>query len=149
MSCHAIGRGMNSIVKTTITLMDQGKIGKEAAKAIIISCANGVYWCDGNTYEATDYIRRCLCGRCMSLVPAGDKLYSIYDVSREVFDRYRLGDNLATDGLCVDCFDAVLSEYCKDENAGKRERQFIEEHEDPKRYTSTGEYKSNNNGYSW
>ena len=127
MSCHDIGRGMNSVVKTTITLMDQGKISKEAAKTIIISCANGVNWCDGNTYEAVDYIRRCLCGRCMKLVPAGEKLYSVYDVSGDVPDQHRLDDNLAADGLCADCFDAVLSEHCKDEKAGERERQFIDE----------------------
>lgn len=149
MSCHDIGRGMNSVVKTTISLMDQEKISKDAAKTIINSCARGVNWCDGNTYEATDYIRKCICGNCMRLVPAGEKLYSVWTVSNDVHNMYNLDDNLASDGLCEDCFDLVLNEHCGDSEAGARERKYIEENYSPKDYTSTGEYTDNNNGCRW
>ena len=149
MSCHDIGRGMNSVVRTTVSLMDQGKISKDAAKTIISCCARSVNWCDGNSYEATDYIRRCICGRCMRLIPVGEKLYSVYDVSNHVPDRYDIDDQLATDGLCENCFDLVLNAHCKDPEAGIRERKYIEDHQKPEDYTSTGEYENHNNGFRW
>ena len=149
MSCHDIGRGMNSVVRTTVSLMDEGKISKDAARTIISCCANSVNWCDGNSYEATDYIRHCMCGRCMKLVPKGEKLYSVYDVSRNVPDRYDLDEHLATDGLCSECFDIVVGAHCKDDSAGKRERDYIEQNNDPEDYTSTGAYENHNNGCGW
>lgn len=149
MSCHDIGRGMNNVVRTTIKLLDEGKISKEAAKAIVGCCAKSVYWCDGNEYEATAYIRKCMCGRCMKLVPKGEKLYSVYGVSNSVPNRYSLSDKLAANGLCEECFNIVLNEHCHDETAGARERKYIEDNCDAKDYTSTGEYEDHNNGYRW
>ena len=149
MSCHDIGRGLNSVVRATITLRDEGKISSEAAKIIINHCKRGVHWCDGNESEATAYIRHCICGRCMKKVPKGEKLYSVEDVSYDVPDQYRLAYNNATDCLCPECFDIGLNEWCKDMNAGARERAYIEKKLDPKYYTSTGEYSDDNNGYDW
>lgn len=48
MSCHSIGRGMNSVVKVVISLVDERKIEIEPAKEIIEACKKGVNWCDGN-----------------------------------------------------------------------------------------------------
>lgn len=149
MSCHHIGRGLNNVVRTVVSLMEENKISKKAAKTIIRCCADSVYWCDGNSYEATDYIHRCLCGRCMKRVPAGEKLYSVGLVSDEVPNRYDLYHHLASDGLCGDCFDIVLAEHCKDAAAGERERRYIEEHNDPEDYISTGKYEDHNNGSRW
>ena len=149
MSCHDIGRGMNSVVRTTVKLMDEGKISKDAARTIISCCAYSVNWCDGNFYEATDYIRRCMCGRCMKLVPKGEKLYSVYDVSRDVPNRYKLSNHIASDGLCEECFDIVLNQHCMDETSGERERKYIELHCKPEEYISTGEYENHNNGCRW
>lgn len=140
MSCHDIGRGMNSVVRTTITLMDEGKVSKSAARVIVNSCAKGVNWCDGNQDEATEYIRRCLCGRCMKKVPKGEKLYSVWDVSMDVPNRYDVDKDLASDGLCEECFDLVLNSHCQDDEAGPRERAQIESHSKEEDYTSTGEY---------
>ena len=85
----------------------------------------------------------------MKRVPAGEKLYSVYDVSSAVPDKYSLIHHLASDGLCEECFDIVLNEYCKDETAGEREREYIEKHRDPEEYISTGEYEDHNNGCRW
>lgn len=152
MSCHDIGRGMNNVVRVTMRLMDEGKISKEAAKVIVQCCAKSVYWCDGNEYEATDYIRRCICGKCMTLVPKGEKLYSIWRI-KDPFKRVpaiaRQFD-LATGSLCEACFDSIFNKYYGDDTAGERERQFIEAHSNNSdEYLSTGEYQEDNNGYSW
>lgn len=68
-SCHDIGRGMNEVVKTTIELHDAKDIDINAAKKIIASCAIAINWCDGNEYEATAYIRRYRCGKCLKMIP--------------------------------------------------------------------------------
>ena len=149
MSCHHIGRGMNCVVRTVVSLMDKNKISKDAAKTIIHCCADSVNWCDGNFGEAIDYIRRCMCGRCMKRVPAGEKLYFVYQVSDDVPNRYHLIDHLASDGLCEDCCEIVLAEHCKDAAAGERERKYIEENYDSEEYISTGEYENHNNGCRW
>lgn len=152
MSCHDIGRGLNNVVRVTMRLMDEGKISKDAAKVIVHCCAKSVYWCDGNEYEATNYIRRCICGKCMRLVPKGEKLYSIWDIKDALNRAGAIARkfDLATDSLCETCFDSVLNEYYGDDAVGESERQFIEEHsENSDRYLSTGEYQGDNNGYPW
>lgn len=151
MSCHDIGRGLNSVVKVTVELFDAGKISKEAAMRIIHQCANGVNWCDGNTSEAIDYIRRCRCGRCFKMVPEGEKLYSIWAVSNNVPNRYKIFNafDLASDGLCEECFDIVLNEHTGVEDAGARERAYIEGDLQEAEYTSTGEYEDTNNMCRW
>lgn len=67
-SCHDIGCGMNEVVKTTIELHDAKDIDINAAKKIIASCAIAINWCDGNEYEATAYIRRYRCGKCLKMI---------------------------------------------------------------------------------
>ena len=130
MSCHDIGRGMNEVVKTTIELYDAKVIDINATKKLIASCAAAVNWCDGNEYEATAYIRRCRCGKCLRMVPKGEKLYSVWNVSNNVPDCYNIDKKagIATDGLCAECFDEVISKHCSDPDAGKREMEYIESH---------------------
>lgn len=151
MSCHDIGRGMNEVVKTTIELYDAKAIDINAAKKIIASCAVSVNWCDGNESEATAYIRRCRCGKCLKMVPKGEKLYSVWDVSNDVPDCYNIEEKagMATDGLCTECFDNVISKYCNNPDAGKREMEYIESHSEEDMYKSEGEYPNHNNGCKW
>lgn len=151
MSCHDIGRGMNEVVKTTIELYDAGDIDIKAAKQIIASCAVAVNWCDGNEGEATEYIRRCRCGKCLKMIPKGEKLYSVWHVSKDVPNPYHIDDKagLATDGLCAGCFDEVISKYCDNPDAGKREMDYIENNHNEKDYNSEGKYPDYNNGCRW
>ena len=151
MSCHDIGRGMNEVVKTTIELYDAKVIDINATKKLIASCAAAVNWCDGNEYEATAYIRRCRCGKCLRMVPKGEKLYSVWNVSNNVPDCYNIDKKagIATDGLCAECFDEVISKHCSDPDAGKREMEYIESHYKDGMYKGEGEYPDHNNGCNW
>ena len=151
MSCHDIGRGMNEVVKTTIELYDAKAIDINAAKKIIASCAVAVNWCDGSESEATAYIRRCRCGKCLKMIPKNEKLYSVWDVSNTVPDRYNIEEKagMAADGLCAECFDEVISKHCDDPDAGKREMEYIESHFEEGMYKSEGKYPDHNNGYNW
>jgi len=142
MSCHNIGRGMDSVVKVVIALFDNGKMEVEVAKEIIAACRKGVNWCDGNEYEAIASIRRCRCGKCLRKVPKDACLFSVWDVSGEVPNRYRILDGgeikIASDGLCKNCFDEVLNAHCQDVGAGQRERRYIMSKEPVENYLSEG-----------
>ena len=130
MSCHDIGRGMNSVVEKIVELYDEGKYSMDTAKKLIVAARKGVHWCDGNEDEATASIRRCRCGRCLKKLNVGDFLFSVWDVSKEIPDIDEMLDRnrndeppLASDGLCEECFDLVLTKCCGDESAGEREKQ--------------------------
>ena len=152
MSCHDVGRALNNVVKEVMRLHDAGEIDTKSAKSLVTRCAGSVGWCDGNSDEATGYIRGCVCGRCFKKIPAGEELFSIWKVSREAPDRYHIFDEerneLATDGLCAECFEIVMNNHCRDDGAGDREKAYIREHYAGE-YFSTGEYADNNNGCRW
>jgi hypothetical protein len=112
---------MNAVVRRTITLFDRKEIALEPAKKIIASCAKAVYWCDGNEYEAVDFISHCRCGECLKLIPKGEKLYSIWDVtvpkqsSRDhwIFETKNKLE-LVTDGMSEEWFDHYIPEESGD-----------------------------------
>ena len=110
MSCHDIGRGMNAVVRRTIRLFNENRIGFNETKIIIASCAKAVNWCDGNASEAVDYISGCTCGKCLKKLKEGEMIYSLYDLPRDI-DSYRLAEkNMTIDGcgLCLDCFNEII-----------------------------------------
>lgn len=132
MSCHSIGRGMNSVVDQVIEMYDAEELTLDAAKKIIAKARKGVHWCDGNEWEAVASIRRCRCGRCLKEVMAGTPLYSVWSISgqKNILDQTP-DEILASDGLCLECFDIVLNRALHDDEAGARERKYIEEHYEP------------------
>ena len=154
MACHDVGRALNNVVWEIMRLYDSGEgVSKEAAKKLINRCALSVYWCDGYEYEATDYIRRCVCGRCFKLIPKGEKLFYFFDSSDVLVQKYNRkdekGECLATPNLCEECFEKVVNHYLNDEKSGKIEIQKIMNRVDTERYTSTGQYSDTNNGLRW
>ena len=54
MSCHDIGRGMNSVANVVLDLYESGQISKEGASRLVLACRKGVNWCDGNEGEAVE-----------------------------------------------------------------------------------------------
>lgn len=151
MSCHDIGRGLNSVVRRTITLYDEGKVSAEVTKEIINACAKGVHWCDGNEDEATAYIRDCRCGNCLKIVPKGEKLYSVWSLPLNHPSKTKVGrldKELACDKLCEDCFPLVVGTLGDTEFVDTI-RQDIEQYMGPERLMSSGEHPEQNNGYSW
>ena len=151
MSCHDIGRGMNEVVRMTISLFDKGEISRESAKKIIATCGVAVNWCDGNEGEAIDYINGCRCGKCLKLVPEGEKLYSIwrlpYDFKNRDIDMEKL--RIVSYGLCEQCFDVVLQPLCDEMYNTETLKKNIEEKCDLEDYTSDGAHPDDNNGAYW
>lgn len=142
MSCHDIGRGMNSVVVKTICLFDDNKISLEAAQEIIAACRKGVHRCDGNEDEAIASIRRCRCGKCLRPVEKGKPLFSVWDLPYDFQNRDDIldgnGASYASDGFCTTCFDEVLARHCGDAETGPRMRAYIMEHSREDEYLSAG-----------
>ena len=77
----------------------------------------------------------------------GDFLFSVWDVSKEIPDIDEMLDRnrndeppLASDGLCEECFDIVLTKCCGDESAGEREKQYIMKNEAERSYRVVEQY---------
>lgn len=64
-----------------------------------------------------------------------------YDIEKEA--------GIAADGLCAECFDAVISKHCNNPDAGKREIEYIESHSEKRMYKSEGKHLNHNNGCNW
>jgi len=129
-------------VKRVIGLLDSKKISTEAAREIIVACRIGVHWCDGNEYEAIEFIRRNRCGWCLKKIPKGLPLYSLWSMS--ILD-YLVGKDplmckgaeLASDGLCEGCFENVVDKICKGIDAARMKELLIDE-DKPEKYLSEG-----------
>ena len=64
MSCHDIGHGLNNVVKAIIHKLDSGEMTTTTGKDLIRVCRDSVNFCDGNMYEALEYLEeegRCSC----------------------------------------------------------------------------------------
>lgn len=72
-------------------------------------------------------------------------------MSNNVPERYDIEKKagIVADGLCVECFDEVISKHCNDPDAGKREMEYIESHSEEFMYKSEGEHPNHNDGCNW
>lgn len=113
MSCHNIGRGLNSVSKIVIKLYEEGRYDKETARQLLCTCRKGVNWCDGNEEEAVeDVIEAGYCGLCMTKT---EQISDIYDNNLKYPDKYKLFDpfdkSAAHFFLCPECKEKVLASY--------------------------------------
>ena len=129
MSCHDIGRGLNSVVDVVVELYDHGKISRDAALKITHAARNGVHWFDGNEDEAVDSILRKRCGYCLRKMEPGEPLYPVckyyYHWPYPVEEDFQ--EILATYMLCTDCYDTLVERSSGDPAAGPNGRKGIEE----------------------
>ena len=115
MSCHDIGRGMNSVAEVVLDLYEGEEITKEAAIKLINACRKGVYWCDGNEGEAfEEVVERGYCGLCFE---KSDKLTDVYENELAYPDTYHVFDDYDETAahffLCPECMKKVIGEYKK------------------------------------
>lgn len=128
MSCHNIGRAMDSVVVKIMEMYDEKKFSADTARELILAAKAGVGYCDGNYYEAVESIRLCRCGRCLKKIREEETIYSLWDLTSEINDPYPImeqkysgEDPLVSDGLCEECFRKVITEYTGDTEAAERE----------------------------
>lgn len=150
MSNHDVGRGLNEITRLVISMYDNNEITRDAAKKIIATCGEAVYWADGNTDEATDYARKCRCGNCLRLVPEGEPLYSMwltgyFNPLRKKLDTRKIG--LAMDGVCENCLSEIVKKYSNGEYTVEDIKAAVSA--EPPQNVSEGTPHSHNNGCGW
>ena len=130
MSCHDIGRGLSSVVKVILKKLDSGEISADTARDLLHACRMGVYWCDGNEYEAMIQMHQMRCGYCLKKLSEGDTIYDLNDVSNsfktEHNDEIKAIDAMAADYfLCRECFEKLFDSIAP--GAGEEQRRYIEE----------------------
>lgn len=146
MSCHDIGRGMNSVVLVVLDLYDHGKMSLESARQVIKACREGTQWCDGNENEAVMCCCENRCGYCLERLKPGDALYCLYDIVRvaesegllkdyepvKVFrnrtdQAYKLaGKDLGYDWICANCFEKIINKITGDSEKTGFLKQLVE-----------------------
>lgn len=131
MSCHDVGRALDSVAEVIMKSYDRGEISKEMTRKLLMACRKGVYWCDGNELEAVACVENHYCGACLKKMHTGEPLYSVWDISFALDGKYHFremdGEELVADRLCTDCFDKILSEKSGDPELGPKERNRIQE----------------------
>ncbi|MBO4724942.1 MAG: hypothetical protein J5622_00375 [Firmicutes bacterium] len=115
MSCHDIGRGMDSVSKIVLDLYEEGKLTTESAIKLVNACRKGVHWCDGNEDEAVEEaVERGYCGLCFK---KSEKLTNVYDNDLKYPDMYHVFDDYDETAahffLCPDCKKRVIEEFEK------------------------------------
>ena len=132
MSCHDIGRGMDSVTQVVIEMFDNGELSKPSALKLFMALKDGVNWCDGNEYEAVESIMDCRCGKCLKKMESGQKFYDIYDCSIfvtgspwDILRNYK--ENYAGWRFCTTCFDEIINGVSEGKISGESARKYIEE----------------------
>ncbi len=132
MSCHDIGRGMDSVTQVAIEMYDNGELNRNAALKLFTALKKGVNWCDGNEGEAVASIIYCRCGKCLRKMTTGEKFYDIHDASMsvtgsswDILKNYK--ENYAGWYFCQDCFDEFINIVSEGKIFGKDARKCIEE----------------------
>lgn len=152
MSCHDVGRALNSVGKVILDMYDNDRIPLEEARELFIATRLGVYWCDGNEYEAAAQLEKNHCGHCLKKLDVGTPLYNIYSIPWNYPNRNRLDEHpempLASSCLCADCFDRLFELHTGDPQEGPRQRAYIEEHDEEKEWHAIADNDSRL-GFGW
>lgn len=112
MSCHDIGRGLDSVTETVYDLYVENKISLDVTKILIKKIQKAVHYCDGNEYEAVEILwYNKICSSCFM------KYDEIYDIYSEIPDNYEMKKNpeYVNSYMCKECSKKLLSTVIKDE----------------------------------
>lgn len=127
MSCHNIGKALNSVEICAIELYEAGKIEREVLREILAACRDAVVYCDGNYDEVTEFLDARYCGACLSKRVAGEPLYTIWNTRLGWRPIQKYCDEQAVSvvgmSMCSRCFSQMLSDFGLSEAAIKREKE--------------------------
>ena len=132
MSCHSIGRGLNSVMEVVVELYEEGKIPAEAVRLLGQQAMRAVNYCDGNADEAVEVLTESRCGRCLKKVASTNELFNVYEVSYDSKRTYDQKDPmevepLASPALCADCFTVIVGTCLGNPEQARKELLRIEE----------------------
>lgn len=114
MSCHNIGKALNSVEICAIELYEAGKIEREVLREILATCRDAVGYCDGNYDDVTEFLDAHYCGACLSKRVAGEPLYTIWNtrLGWRSIQKYCDQQPVSVVGMsmCELCFNQMLSD---------------------------------------
>ena len=116
MSCHDIGRGMDSVAKIVAEMYINGEITKEVAFRLFYALRKGVHWCDGNEDEATVSISKMLCGHCLKVYGEDDDILNLWDTIDDLHSKVYF--NQDDSNKYVEQFEELYKTVC--EETGKK-----------------------------
>lgn len=123
--------GYQEFVEKAVEIFDKGGFSCDAAREVIATARKEAFRCTKNEEEAIGSIRDFRCGRCLKKKEADERFYSVRAISEDKMGQNDIMNHgkevLASDQLCKECFDIVINRWFKEETAGKRERQYIED----------------------
>lgn len=111
MSCHDIGRGMDSVTQVVAEMYINGEITKDVAYRLFRALQKGVHWCDGNEYEATASISNMLCGRCLKVYGENDDIIEAWDTIADLHGKATY--NRDTKNKYVEQFEELYKAVCE------------------------------------
>ena len=137
MSCHDVGRALNSVTEVVIQMYDNAQISREQALTLFTALKKGVNWCDGNEPEAIASIFCERCGNCLRKMNEGEKFYSMLDCHSELRGKFRelYKKDHASWYFCTECFDKIVQELSNGKIKGESERKYIEENQSEENFT--------------
>ena len=113
MSCHDIGRGLNSVAEVVIGQYKAGNLNKDAFHDILYSCRKGVNWCDGNEDEALQaLVDAGICGLCLEET---NDVSNVFDNDLDYHHRYEVYNaydkTAAHYYVCAACKKKIIEKY--------------------------------------
>lgn len=117
MSCHDIGRGMNSVTEVVAKMYIDKEITKDVAFRLFKALQKGVHWCDGNEYEATASLEDLLCGRCLKHFDDSEYSVDLWDTIDTLYN-VTDGREEADDELVQQCTELFAKIREKDKGSG-------------------------------
>lgn len=111
MSNHAIGHGINIIVKKIFQRFDEGKIDRETTIDLIHDCISALYYDDGNADEALKGVNTCRCGMCLKKVDKIINPYKLWGWNYQEIDKLddAVEENTAYLAFCEECWKKALA----------------------------------------
>ena len=86
MSCHAIGKGIDTIMCQVLEMYDDGKISKDAALEMVKKFPEAVNWCDGNEDEAQRTLTLTHCAACLHRYEYDEEIMAVDVLDSRSYD---------------------------------------------------------------
>lgn len=109
MSCHDIGRGMDSVAKVVASMYIKKEITKDVAIRLFKALRSGVNYCDGNEYEAVESLSELLCGCCLEQFTKTNAPLYIWDELDEYYSKFEKGEEISSEAAlkCEDLYKSI------------------------------------------
>lgn len=127
MSCHDIGRGLNTVSKEIIDLYNKGKITIKVAKTLLKTAKVAVNYCDGNEFEAIACLfENDICSACLDECCELYDLSDVIDYNSKTYEKIENNPYYVSSVMCEECAKKFLVKQLGAEEAEKKLEELLE-----------------------